>query len=204
MSKAGINTTLNTRCTVLAAANPVKGRYTQKKSVSWNVGLPSALVSRFDAVKVMRDAAGKQDEEVAEHVLRVHKGKGVVEGAISAKELGHAIRKAKSIRTTLGRGVEERIVEAYACEREKHERTGGRNRDAKDAKDANKDSRDANRSANRSANEKETPGTARRVLSVLRLSQALAKAHGKTVVGTKEVEEVLRLLGSDDTGRNGV
>lgn len=172
ISKAGINTTLNARCSVLAAANPVKGRYLDKKSVSWNVGLPTALVSRFDAVKVLRDISGKEDEAIARHVLGVHREKGNVRGVLSSEQLMQQIDLAKGTVTKLGEGVEQRIVEAYACERSKSAREGS----------------------------KEAPSTARKVLSVLRFSQALAKAHRRGVVLVEDVEEVLRLLGGDARG----
>jgi len=172
IAKAGINTTLNSRCSVLAAANPIKGKYVDKKSVSWNIGLPAALISRFDAVKVLRDISGKEDGEIARHVLGVHKRKGAVSGSLGPEELMRQIEIAKEIPTSLGVGVEERIVEAYTCERMRM-------------------SRDA---------EKDTPRTARRVLSVLRFSQALAKAHGREIVLVEDVEEVLRLLGGEAKG----
>ena len=50
IAKAGITTTLNCRTTVLAAANPVYGRYNPYKSPVENIDLPAALLSRFDLV----------------------------------------------------------------------------------------------------------------------------------------------------------
>lgn len=158
ISKAGINTTLNARCSVLAAANPIKGRYVSRKSVAWNAGLPSALISRFDAVCVLRDEANAMDEEIAAHVLSVHRA-GVSGGDVSA-----CIKAAKSTRTKLGKGVKERIVEAYVNERVKNK------------------------------------VTARRVLSILRFSQALAKCNFRETVHVEDVDEVLRLLGGGEKG----
>ena len=48
IAKAGLTTTLNCRTTVLAAANPVYGRYNPYKSPVENIDLPAALLSRFD------------------------------------------------------------------------------------------------------------------------------------------------------------
>ena len=55
IAKAGITTTLNTRTTVLAAANPAWGRYNPKRSPADNINLPAALLSRFDIMWLMRD-----------------------------------------------------------------------------------------------------------------------------------------------------
>jgi DNA replication licensing factor MCM7 len=60
IAKAGITTTLNTRTTVLAAANPAWGRYDVRRSPSENIALPAALLSRFDLLWLMLDKADEQ------------------------------------------------------------------------------------------------------------------------------------------------
>lgn len=55
IAKAGITTTLNTRTTVLAAANPAFGRYDVRRSPAENINLPAALLSRFDILWLILD-----------------------------------------------------------------------------------------------------------------------------------------------------
>ena len=78
VSKGGVKATLNTRCAVLAAANPKEGRFTKRganESVmhSFNeTGLPPPLASRFDIIWMMRDEVRVDDDErIARHILEV-------------------------------------------------------------------------------------------------------------------------------------
>lgn len=52
IAKAGITTTLNTRTTILAAANPAFGRWNRRKSPGDNINMPPALLSRSGACQV--------------------------------------------------------------------------------------------------------------------------------------------------------
>jgi len=74
IAKAGITTTLNARTSVLAAANPIFGRYNIKMSPHQNINMPASLLSRFDLIFLLLDKAERvQDEMLARHVGFVHK-----------------------------------------------------------------------------------------------------------------------------------
>jgi DNA helicase MCM8 len=72
VAKSGVVTSLRCRTTVLAAANPVGGHYDRRKSVSENLKLASALLSRFDLVYIMLDRPDQdRDRLISEHVMRM-------------------------------------------------------------------------------------------------------------------------------------
>lgn len=73
ISKAGIVTTLQARCAIVAAANPIGGRYNSTIPFSQNVELTEPILSRFDILCVVRDTVDPtEDERLAKFVVNSH------------------------------------------------------------------------------------------------------------------------------------
>jgi replicative DNA helicase Mcm len=70
ISKAGINATLKSRCSLLGAANPKYGRFDQYEPISEQIDLEPALVSRFDLIFTVTDQPDEEaDRDLAKHIL---------------------------------------------------------------------------------------------------------------------------------------
>ncbi|KAG8932188.1 minichromosome maintenance protein 5 [Tulasnella sp. 418] len=73
VAKAGITTVLNSRTSVLAAANPVFGRYDEGRSPGENIDFQTTILSRFDMIFIVRDEHNEgRDRTIAKHVMNVH------------------------------------------------------------------------------------------------------------------------------------
>lgn len=75
IAKAGITTVLNSRTSVLAAANPIFGRYDDLKSPGENIDFQTTILSRFDMIFIVKDDHNEsRDKLIAQHVMNVHTG----------------------------------------------------------------------------------------------------------------------------------
>lgn len=173
ISKAGITTTLNARASILAAANPLYGRYNTRMSPFENINLPAALMSRFDIMFVILDRPNREDDErLAEHVTYVHMHKRQPETRLEpldAVTMRQVISMARRFRPVITESVRDYVVQEYIKMRKESKKY---------------------------ENSKLYFGhtTPRTLLGVLRLSQALARVRFRNLVDVSDVDEALRLV----------
>ncbi|CAE8621802.1 unnamed protein product [Polarella glacialis] len=196
IAKSGITTTLNCRTTVLAAANPVYGRYNPYKSPVENMDLPAALLSRFDMIFLLLDTVDcDKDKHLALHVCKVHSNYEKKEGTNADKEgltAGHAgvddeadvlnlgfkpfdhkfmrayIQKARTFDPLLDDTLMKDIADAYVSMRDDEKRDG--------------------------IEAKKSYTTPRTLLAMTRISQAHARARFSNRVERQDFDEAMRLM----------
>lgn len=115
IAKGGIVATLNARTSILAAANPMYGKYDPFKNITENVNLPIPLLTRFDLIFVVRDIPGREkDEKIARHIIKLHTPQGTDKrSVIDVDTLTKYLSYAKRSSPDLTKEAEEKILEYY-------------------------------------------------------------------------------------------
>nr|XP_020480415.1 DNA replication licensing factor MCM7 isoform X1 [Monopterus albus] len=169
IAKAGIMTSLNARCSILAAANPAYGRYNPRKSIEQNIQLPAALLSRFDLLWLIQDKPDADaDLRLAQHITYVHQHSRQPPThftPIDMKLMRRYIALCKKRQPVIPESLADYITAAYVEMR----------KEARVSKDT-------------------TFTSARTLLSILRLATALARLRTVDTVEKEDVNEAMRLM----------
>ena len=115
IAKGGIVATLNARTSILAAANPMYGKYDPFKNITENVNLPVPLLTRFDLIFVVRDIPSKEkDTRIAKHILNLHRTSGTeTKSLIDVDILTKYLSFAKRFDPNLTPEAEDKILQYY-------------------------------------------------------------------------------------------
>lgn len=119
ITKAGIQATLNARTSILAAANPVFGRYDRSKTLKANVAISAAIMSRFDLFFVILDECNpKVDEAIARHIVAIHRPGGTIETSRTVPFTTDQLRKYIKFARRLNPLIEadgKKVILYYSC-----------------------------------------------------------------------------------------
>jgi DNA replication licensing factor MCM6 len=170
IAKAGIQATLNARTSILAAANPVGGRYNRKTTLRANINMSAPIMSRFDLFFVILDECNESvDRHLAEHIVGIHQLRDeAVQPEFTTEQLQRYIRFARTFKPEFTPEARELLVQKYK-ELRSDDAQGGIGRNSYRI-------------------------TVRQLESMIRLSEAIAKANCVEEITPSMVVEAFNLL----------
>ncbi|KAI8368290.1 MCM2/3/5 family-domain-containing protein [Radiomyces spectabilis] len=169
IAKAGIQASLNARTSILAAANPVGGRYNRKLTLKQNINMSAPIMSRFDLFFVVLDDCNEvTDYNIARHIVNVHRLKDAyIEPEYSTDQLQRYIRFARTYKPKMTPEAAKKLAECYRDLRQG------------DAQGVGKNSYRI---------------TVRQLESMVRLSEAIARVYCREEITENFVAEAYNLL----------
>ncbi|KAI9726086.1 MAG: minichromosome maintenance protein 5 [Chrysothrix sp. TS-e1954] len=182
IAKAGITTILNARTSVLAAANPLFGRYDDLKTPGENIDFQTTILSRFDMIFIVRDEHERgRDERIAKHVMGIHINGHDPNGAANAAEQQSEIPLEKMKRyisyckthcaPTLSAAASERLSSHFIALRSQLQ------------------------SSETAAGARSSiPITVRQLEAIVRITESLAKLSLSPIATERHVDEAIRLF----------
>lgn len=170
IAKAGIQATLNARTSILAAANPMGGRYNRKQTLRANVAMSAPIMSRFDLFFVVLDECNEAvDWNIAQHIVNIHRFRdAAIAPEFSTEALQRYIRYARTFQPKLTPEASDVLVEKYLHLRQ--DDSGG------------------------SVGRNSYRVTVRQLESIIRLSEAIARANCRSDITPAFVREAYSLL----------
>jgi DNA replication licensing factor MCM2 len=175
ISKAGIVASLHARCCVLAAANPVRGRYNPSLTFAQNVNLSDPIISRFDILCIVKDVIEQSnDEKMARFVIESH-------AAEKRDEERNRFEPQRMI-------MSQDLLKKYIMYARMHSfpiiKEMDRDKISKLYSELRKESMSAG----------SIPITVRHVESVVRISEAFARMKLKSFVSTEDIDEAIKVV----------
>ncbi|GAV83945.1 MCM domain-containing protein [Cephalotus follicularis] len=189
IAKAGITTVLNSRTSVLAAANPPSGRYDDLKSAQDNIDLQTTILSRFDLIFIVKDVRMySQDKIIASHIIKVHASADTASGDSRTHREENWLKRyiqycRAECQPRLSESASRALADLYVKIRQ-----------------------NMRQQANETGEAAVIPITVRQLEGIIRLTEALAKMKLSHVATEKDVEEAVRLfnVSTMDAARSGI
>lgn len=169
ITKAGIRATLNARTSILAAANPINGKYDRCKSLRYNINMSAPIMSRFDLFFILIDECNEVvDYWIAQRIVNFHTSDQQVMSnsrIFNITDIQKYITFARLCKPKISEAAKQVMINEYKKLRQRES---------------------SNKSAWRI--------TVRQLESMIRLSEALARMYLQEEVSEEHVHEAFRLL----------
>jgi DNA replication licensing factor MCM6 len=168
IAKAGIHATLNARSSILAAANPINGRYDRSQTLRYNVNISAPIMSRFDLFFVIFDEKREDDDfSIATHIVNMHRlREASLHPDFSTEEMQTYIKFCRTITPQFTK-------ESALMLKDEYKRL---------------------RQAEKNATKSSYKVTVRALESLIRLSEGIARCHCDPIIRPSYVREVCRLM----------
>ena len=187
VAKAGITATLQCRCSMLAAANPKLGRFDMQSKIADQINLPPALMSRFDLMFVLTDMPdAKRDRNITSHILDAQRrGQARMQkGPVDGVDIDNILEQTSNIKPPYSIDILRKYV-AYAKKNFVPVMTD----------EAYKLIMDDYLRIRLSSKDGSIPITARQLEAYVRLAEASAKLHLRSVVQKEDAMRSINLIG---------
>jgi len=180
IAKAGVKAVLNAKASILAAANPINGRYEKEKSLRYNIRMSAPIISRFDLFFILIDECNEiTDSAIAERIIDVHfdlsdpahqtNNRPATKCKYSVEEIIQYIAFARLFKPVMSPEAQESLIKSYKILRAKTKSRGSHYKNTFDV-------------------------TVRQLESMIRLSEALAKLECKETVSAKHTQAAFELM----------
>ena len=192
VSKAGINATLKSRCSLLGAANPKYGRFDQYESIGEQIDLEPALISRFDLIFTVTDNPDpERDADLADHILRTNYAGELHTQRTEQTAADVSQSEVDAVTDTVAPAIEPDLLRKYIAYAQRN-CFPTMTEEAKEAiSDFYVDLR-----AEGSDDDAPVPVTARKLEALVRLAEASARVRLSDTVEIEDAERVIEIVRS--------
>jgi replicative DNA helicase Mcm len=192
ISKAGINATLKSRCSLLGAANPKYGRFDEYEPIAEQIDLEPALISRFDLIFTVTDKPDEEeDKRLAEHILTTNYA-----GELNTQRKEMAApdvtqEEVDAVTEEVEPAIEAELLRKYVA----YAKQNCHPRMTEDAQEAIRDFY-VDLRAQGEGEDSPVPVTARKLEALVRLAEASARVRLSDTVDVEDAERVIEIVRS--------
>ncbi|MFW5973959.1 MAG: minichromosome maintenance protein MCM, partial [Natrialbaceae archaeon] len=192
VSKAGINATLKSRCSLLGAANPKYGRFDQYEPIAEQIDLEPALISRFDLIFTVTDQPDEEkDRDLAEHIINTNYAGELTTQQRELTSLEVSDEEIASMTEKVDPEIDAELLRKYIA----YAKQNCHPRMTEEAREAIRDFYVDLRSKG-TDEDAPVPVTARKLEGLVRLSEASARVRLSDTVELEDAERVIAIVRS--------